>query len=473
MQKTQLNLEQIILSNLITNEKYTADVYPFIKEEYFFDTKERRVFKYFSTFFDEYRSLPDKQVLHIKAQNDATLNETLLAQATEYLEKITHPDYIKENRDLDWLIKTTEKWCQDQAFYLALQEATDGIEDPALRVASQATIRDALSVSFENNLGHDWVDDAELRYEANTKVENKIPFDIDQFNKITNNGFNRKTLNIFIAQTHAGKSLFMCHMATHNLTMGYNVLYLSFELSDIQIGERIDANILDTDIRNLYQGGKSSYMRKIERVKQRKLGKLFIQSWASGTSNINKIRHFIEELKLKKKFTPDIIYIDYLNIIEPRSKIPIYEQISKLAVELRALSFDYDVPVVTVTQVNRSGYGSADVGMDSVSQSYDVASHADFMCALIRTDALKELDQVLVKQLKNRYANMDNFGKFVVGLDVQKMRIYEVSQDFVTATKDKDDEDDASGLENSPFERGLRAEKDNHSKFSKFKGVKM
>lgn len=473
MSKTQVNIEQIILSNLITNEKFTGHVYPFIKEEYFLDVKELRVFKYFSTFFDEYRALPDKQVLYIQAQNDETLNETILAQVIEYLDKITHPDYLKEKKDLDWLVNTTEKWCQDQAFVLALQQATGGITDASLRIASQTIMRDALAVSFQQNLGHDWVDDAELRYDANTKVENKIPFDIEQFNKITNNGFNKKTLNIFIAQTHAGKSLFMCHMATHNLTMGYNVLYLSFELSDLQIGERIDANILDTDMRNLYKGGKNSYLRKIEQAKQKKLGKLYIQSWASGTSNINKIRHFIEELKLKRSFVPDIIYVDYLNIIEPRSKMPIYEQISKLAVELRALAFDYDLPVVTVTQVNRSGYGSADVGMDSVSQSYDVASHADFMCALIRTDALKELDQVLVKQLKNRYANMDTYGKFVVGLDVQKMRIYEVSQDFVTATKDKDDEDDASGLENSAFERGLKAERDNHSKFSKYKGVKI
>ena len=427
-------LETTILKNLIFNEDYARKIIPFLKNEYFSDTIDRIVFQEVNEHINQFKHLPTYESLIINFTESRKLTEEQVRDAVEMIREINAD---KENpTDTDWLIKQTEKFCQDKAIYNAIMKSVKILDDRNNKEDKGAIpkmLSDALGVSFDRSVGHDYIDDSDNRFEFYHRHETKIPFDLDLFNKITKGGLPKKTLNIALAGTGVGKSLFMCHVAGSCLSQGLNVLYITMEMAEERIAERIDANLLNIDIADLNSISKQDYDRKFSALKVNTQGKLIIKEYPTAAASALHFRALLNELQLKKSFKPDIIFIDYLNIcasarIKPGANVNSYSYVKAIAEELRGLAVEFDVPIVSATQTTRSGFTSSDPGLEDTSESFGLPATADFMFALISTEELQQLNQILIKQLKNRYNDPNYFKRFVVGIDRAKMKLYDVEQ---------------------------------------------
>ena len=421
-------IENKILSNLIHVEDYMRKVIPFIKDVYFDNVSEKTIFQEILEFINQYDGLPSKSVLSIEVENRKDLSEDMFKECVTIIDSFTD-----EKVDQTWLVDSTEKWCKERAVYLALMESVkiaDGKDEKKNRDAIPSILSEALSVSFDDHIGHDYFADAESRYEFYHLKEDKIKFDLDMFNKITKGGLPRKTLNIALAGTGVGKSLFMCHQAASCLMEGKNVLYITLEMAEERIAERIDANLFNVDIKSIIELPKPMYDTKVEKITKKTHGQLIIKEYPTASAHAGHFRALLNELHLKKSFTPDIIFIDYLNICSSsRYKGTIvnsYTFVKAIAEELRGLAVEANLPIVSATQTTRSGFGSTDVDLTDTSESFGLPATADFMFALISTEELEALNQIMVKQLKNRYNDPTMFKRFVVGIDRSKMKLYNV-----------------------------------------------
>ena len=427
-------IENKILSNLIFIEDYMRKVIPFIKDVYFDNISEKTIFQEILEFVNEYDGLPSKSVLTIEVENRKDLSEDMFKECVTIIDS-----FSEEKVDQTWLVDSTEKWCKERAVYLALMESVkiaDGKDEKKNRDAIPSILSEALSVSFDDHIGHDYFGDAQSRYEFYHLKEDKIKFDLDMFNKITKGGLPRKTLNIALAGTGVGKSLFMCHQAASCLMEGKNVLYITLEMAEERIAERIDANLFNVDIKSIIELPKPMYDTKVEKIIKKTHGQLIIKEYPTASAHAGHFRALLNELHLKKSFTPDIIFIDYLNICSSsRYKGTIvnsYTFVKAIAEELRGLAVEANLPIVSATQTTRSGFGSTDVDITDTSESFGLPATADFMFALISTEELEELNQIMVKQLKNRYNDPTMFKRFVVGIDRSKMKLYNVEDNAQT-----------------------------------------
>jgi len=437
-------LEYKILSNLIFDEDYVRKVIPFIKEDYFDNLSERVVFSEINNYVTNYDNLPTKSVIGIQIENRNDLSDEIFKQSFEVINNLT-----EEKVDYSWLIDTTEKWCKERAVYLALMESikvADGKDKTKSRDAIPSILSEALSVSFDDHVGHDYFNDADARYDFYHRKEDKIEFDLDMFNKITKGGLPRKTLNIALAGTGVGKSLFMCHQAASCLLQGQNVLYITLEMAEERIAERIDANLFNMDIKTLVDLPKPMYDTKVHKLVNKTRGRLIIKEYPTASAHAGHFKSLLNELSLKKGFSPDIIFIDYLNICSSsRFKGTIvnsYTFVKAIAEELRGLAVEYDVPIVSATQTTRTGYGSSDVELTDTSESFGLPATADFMFALISTEELEEMNQIMVKQLKNRYNDPTMNKRFVVGIDRAKMKLYNLEDSAQMNIVDSGQEED-------------------------------
>jgi replicative DNA helicase len=424
-------VEILILRNLLFNEEYLRKVVPFIKEDYFEDTHQKIIFEEILKFVQEYNEPATKEVLCIEIEKRQDINDNAFKEITQiisYLEDVPS--------EFNWLVDTTEKWCRDRAIYLALMESihiADGNDEKKNRDSIPSILSDALSVSFDTHIGHDYLLDYEARYETYHRKEEKISFDLEYFNKITKGGLPNKTLNIALAGTGVGKSLFMCHVASSVLLQGKNVLYITLEMAEERIAERIDANLLNVPIQEIVELPKQMFDTKVNNLAKKTQGTLIIKEYPTASAHSGHFKSLLNELALKKSFRPDIIFIDYLNICASsryrgNSAVNSYSYIKAIAEELRGLAVEANVPIVSATQTTRSGYGSSDVELTDTSESFGLPATADLMFALISTDDLEGLGQILVKQLKNRYNDPTIHKRFVVGIDRAKMRLYDCEQ---------------------------------------------
>jgi replicative DNA helicase len=424
-------IETTIIRNLIFNEEYARKVIPFIQPEYFQDKSEKIIFEESTKFIVNYGSLITVEALNIEIDNRRDLNETEIKSIGEIISNLD--DFPVEKT---WLLETTEKWCRDRAIYLALMESiqiADGQNSNKGRDSIPHILSEALAVSFDNNIGHDYLQNYEERYEFYHRKEDKIEFDLEYFNKITKGGIPNKTLNIALAGTGVGKSLFMCHMASSVLLQGRNVLYITMEMAEEKIAERIDANLLNVPIQDLVDLPKSTFETKVANLTKKTQGSLIIKEYPTASAHSGHFKALLNELALKKSFSPDIIFIDYLNICassryKGNSNINSYSYIKAIAEELRGLAVEFNVPIVSATQTTRGGFGSSDPELTDTSESFGLPATADFMFALISTEELEELGQIMVKQLKNRYNDPTIYKRFIVGIDRAKMRLYDCEQ---------------------------------------------
>ena len=425
------NVEFLILRNLLHNEEYVRKVIPFVKAEYFEDTKQKVIFEEISKFVGEYNQPATKEILCIEIEKRNDINDSSFKEITDTVAAL-----VDDPADFEWLVNTTEKWCRDRAIYLALLESislADGKDETQNRDAIPTILSDALSVSFDTHIGHDYLNDYEERYESYHRKEDKIEFDLEYFNKITKGGLPNKTLNIALAGTGVGKSLFMCHVASSTLLQGKNVLYITLEMAEEKIAERIDANLLNVAIQDITDLPKQMYETKVTNLAQKTQGTLIIKEYPTASAHSGHFKALLQELALKKSFRPDIIFIDYLNICASsryrgNSTVNSYSYIKAIAEELRGLAVEANLPIVSATQTTRSGFGSSDVELTDTSESFGLPATADLMFALISTEDLEGLNQILVKQLKNRYNDPTIFKRFVVGIDRAKMRLYDCEQ---------------------------------------------
>jgi replicative DNA helicase len=424
-------VEFLILRNLLYNQDYVRKVLPFLKSEYFEDSNQKIIFEEIFSFVREYNRLTTKEVLCIEVEKRKDVNEDSFKQLIHLIECLDDVPV-----EFGWLVDTTEKWCRDRAIYLALMESihiADDKDEKKNRDSIPSILSDALSVSFDNHIGHDYLEDYEQRYESYHKKEDKIEFDLEYFNKITKGGLPNKTLNIALAGTGVGKSLFMCHVASSVLLQGRNVLYITLEMAEERIAERIDANLLNVPIQDIENLPKSIFETKVTNLAKKTQGSLIIKEYPTASAHAGHFKSLLNELALKKSFRPDIIFIDYLNICSSSrfkggSNVNSYTLVKAIAEELRGLAVEFNVPIVSATQTTRSGYGSSDVELTDTSESFGLPATADLMFALISTEELEGLGQILVKQLKNRYAETDKYRRFVLGIDRSKMRLYDVEQ---------------------------------------------
>tara|TARA_Y100000593_G_scaffold23455_1_gene46486 strand:+ start:709 stop:2049 length:1341 start_codon:yes stop_codon:yes gene_type:complete len=419
---------------MIYNENYVRKVLPFLKSEYFHDYSENKIFSSIKSHVEKYNKNPTLEALGIGFSESGELSEDQLENISNIL------SVVESNRDTstnsEWLLDETEKFCQDKAIYNAVMDSIHILEPEGKREVRDRgeipkILSDALSVSFDPNVGHDYFEDFNERYEFYHAKEEKVPFDLKNFNTITKDGLSKKSLNIILAGTGVGKSLFMCHCAASNLNDGKNVLYITLEMAEERIAERIDANLLDVNIQNLSNISKDDYDKKIESRRKRTDGKLIVKEYPTAVAHVGHFRHLLNELHLKKEFRPDIIYIDYINIcssgrVKPSANVNSYTYIKSIAEELRGLAVEYNVPVMSATQTTRTGFSNTDVELTDTSESFGLPATADFMFALTSTEELDELNQIMVKQLKNRYNDPTNLRRFVIGIDRAKMRLYDV-----------------------------------------------
>jgi replicative DNA helicase len=426
-----MRIEQTILKNLIQSEQFTRKVIPFLKPEYFADSSEQLVYDEIKSYFEKYTKSPTLEALLINLDNDTSHSENIITGCKELLGSMP-----EEETPIDWLVDETEKWCKDRAIYIAVMDSIEVIDKKSQRSTGEIPelLKDALSVSFDQHIGHDVLEDAEERWEFYNTEEEKLPFDLEYFNKITKGGLPNKTLNICLAGTGVGKSLFMCHMAASALMMNKNVLYITLEMSEERIAERIDANIMNVPMQDLPEMSKKEYGKKIGRLKSKTQGRLIVKEYPTASAHAGHFRHLLQELEIKKDFKPDIIFIDYLNIcasqrIRPGAGANSYTLVKSIAEELRGVAVEYDVPIMSATQTTRSGFGSTDVGLEDTSESFGLPATADLMFALITSEELEELDQLVVKQLKNRYNDPTIFKRFVIGVDRARMKLYDVEQE--------------------------------------------
>ena len=424
-------IETTILRNLIYDEEFSRKVIPFIQLDYFEQRIERVIFEEISKFIVKYGSSITTEALTIQLEDRDDLNETEIKESRDAVSLFTD-----DKVDNQWLVDTTEKWCRDRAIYLALMESislADGKDDKKGRDAIPSILSDALAVSFDNHIGHDYLEDYEDRYESYHRKEERIEFDLDLFNKITKGGIPNKTLNIALAGTGVGKSLFMCHVASSVLLQGKNVLYITLEMAEEKIAERIDANLLNVNIQNIIDIPKPMFGSKVTNLTRKTQGQLIIKEYPTASAHSGHFKALLNELALKKSFKPDIIFIDYLNICassryRANANVNSYSYIKAIAEELRGLAVEANLPIVSATQTTRSGYGSSDVDLTDTSESFGLPATADLMFALISTEELEGLNQIMVKQLKNRYNDPTIYKRFVVGIDRAKMRLYDCEQ---------------------------------------------
>ena len=426
-------VEFLILRNLLHNEEYLRKTIPFIKPEYFEDNHQKIVFEEIQNFVEKYNKVATKEILCIEVENRNDINDSSFKEVVGLITSLE-----EEVSEFNWLVDTTEKWCRDRAIYLALMESialADGNnnDEKKGRDAIPAILSDALAVSFDTHIGHDYLGDYEKRYETYHRKEDKVEFDLEYFNKITKGGLPNKTLNIALAGTGVGKSLFMCHVASSVLLQGKNVLYITMEMAEEKIAERIDANLLDVAIQNIVDLPKSTFENKVTKLAAKTQGTLIIKEYPTASAHSGHFKALLSELALKKSFRPDIIFIDYLNICASEryragSNVNSYSYIKAIAEELRGLACEANVPIVSATQTTRSGYGSSDVDITDTSESFGLPATADLMFALISSEDLEGLGQIMVKQLKNRYGDPTMNKRFVIGIDRSKMRLYDCEQ---------------------------------------------
>ena len=465
-----MKLEQIILRELIFNEDFSRKVLPFIKKEYFQDRTEKLLFSGIEGYVHKYNKLPPPEALEIGIR-DSKITEEELKGSLETIKILSQSNTdngsgLSKRPDQAWLIENTEKFCQDQAVYNAVLESIQVIEGKSKnheKGAIPKILSDALAVCFDSNVGHDYIEDADTRYDNLHKVEARIPFDLDYFNRITGNGLKKKTLNIIMAGVNVGKTLCMCHFASANLVQGKKVLYITGEMAEEEIALRIDANLLNVSMSDLENIPKDLYEKKVSRVKGTTAGKLIIKEYPTATASASNFRHLLHELNLKKGFVPDIIYVDYLNIfcsarIKAGANVNSYTYVKAIAEELRGLAVEFNLPIVSATQTTRAGSTSTDPGMEDTSESFGLPATADLMLALVSSEDLEALNQIMVKQLKSRYKNKNVTKRFVVGIDYEKMRLYDVSQsaqdDLIdTGTKKKDKPLNTFGNAPSKFDK--------------------
>jgi len=458
--------ELVILKHLINDEDYARRTIPYLKSEYFRERTDKVVYEEIDKFINKYNSLPSKEALVIELDNNSNINDEEFSVCSRLITDLSSDN---EETDKQWLIEKTEKFCQERAIYNAITESISIIDGNQRDEKGKIPelLSDALSVSFDPSVGHDFLDDSDTRYNFYHRVEERLPFDLDYLNKITKGGLPKKSLNIILAGTGVGKSLAMCHFASANLLDGKNVLYITMEMAEEKIAERIDANLLNVTLDELSKLPKAMYDKKIAKVRGNTSGKLIVKEYPTASAGSGHFRHLINELKLKKQFTPDIIYIDYLNIcmssrIRSGAQVNSYTLVKAIAEELRGLAVEYNVPIMSATQTTRSGFSNSDVGLEDTSESFGLPATADFMFALISSEELQELGQMMVKQLKNRYGDPSIYKRFVVGVDRAKMRLFDVEQ---TAQKDvMNEEDDKPVFDTSEF--GSRAKEDDQMKWA-------
>ena len=461
-----MRLEQTILKNLIKDKNYTRKVLPFLKEEYFGNTEDRLLFKEVADFLIKYGEQPTFDALDIEINNIRGTTDDTVKNMRETL-KVLNDDTEKTN--VDWLLDSTEKFCQEKAIYNAITSSLEIMNGKGKleKGAIPSLLSDALSISFDPNVGHDYIDQAQDRYEYYHRVEERIPFDLDYFNKVTKYGIPRKTLNIIMAGVGVGKSLTLCHFASSYINQGKNVLYISMELAEEEVAKRIDANVLNVSMDDLMVLPKDIYQKKIENLKLKTNGKLIVKEYPTASASTVHFRSLLNELNLKKGFVPDVIMVDYLNIcasarIKPGNGVNSYTYIKAIAEELRGLAVEHNVPIWSATQLTRGGYGSTDPDLTDTSESFGLPATADFFVALIVTEQLEQLNQIMVKQLKNRYADPSKYKRDVIGVDKTKMKLYDVEASA------KDIVDTGNDVQPVPLPRGKPEWNKN-----KFKGLKV
>ena len=425
-------IELTILKNLIHDEEYLRKVLPFLESDYFENPSQKMVFEEINFFTAKYNCPITIEALGIEVSNRTDINESSFKDVSILIDRLSE----KVTCEYNWLVNTTEKWCRDRAIYLALMESigiADGQNSKKSQDAIPSILQDALSVSFDNNIGHDYLQNYKERYNFYHKKEEKIEFDLEYFNKITKGGLPNKTLNVALAGTGVGKSLFMCHVASSVLLQGRNVLYITMEMAEERIAERIDANLLNVPIQDLADLPENMFESKINNLISKTTGQLIIKEYPTASAHAGHFRSLINELALKKSFRPDIVFVDYLNICASEryrgnSTVNSYSYIKSIAEELRGLAVETEVPIVSATQTTRSGFGSSDVDLTDTSESFGLPATADLMFALISTDELEGMGQIMVKQLKNRYNDPTVNKRFIIGIDRAKMRLYDCEQ---------------------------------------------
>tara|TARA_B100000035_G_scaffold278802_1_gene257999 strand:- start:1061 stop:2473 length:1413 start_codon:yes stop_codon:yes gene_type:complete len=465
-------IERTTLSNLVWNEPYARKVLPFIKPEYFSDPSERVVFEEISKFIEKYGNQPTKESLSIELDNRKDLSSEQFKKVVEIVETLSDAQV-----DMQWLVETTEKFCKDKAVYNAILSGIQIIEGKDKQHTAEAIpsiLSEALSVAFDQNVGHDYVENGEERFEFYHKKEEKIEFDLDYFNKITKGGLPQKTLNIALAGTGVGKSLFMCHMAASTLMQGKNVLYITLEMAEERIAERIDANLMNITMDDLHELPKKMFTDRLSKIQTKTNGKLIIKEYPTASAHTGHFRSLIKELALKKSFRPDIIFIDYLNIcassrFKGNANVGSYFYIKAIAEELRGLAVENNVPIMSATQTTRGGYASSDIGLEDTSESFGLPATADLMFALISTEDLESLNQIMVKQLKNRYNDPGMNKRFVVGIDRARMKLYDCEQEAQDDIIDSGQEDETPAFDKTTFGVGLGKDKT----YEKFKDLKV
>ena len=428
-----MQMEKVILKSLMKNEKFSRKVLPFLKEEYFVQEEDRILFKEIDQFINKYNAPPSAEALIIEVDSLAKIPED---QAKNLIQTVMEMDADNQETNLDWLINSTEKFCQDKAIYNAMTKSIEIMNDQNGKLnkgAIPSLLQDALAVSFDPNVGHDFLDQYEERYEYYHRVEEKLPFDLDFFNKITKNGVAKKTLNMIMGGVHTGKTLFLCHFSAAYLAMGKNVLYITLEMAPEEISRRIDCNLLNVTFEDLEALSKDMYEKKIKNLKSKTNGKLIIKEYPATSASVLHFRSLLNELNLKKNFVPDVIMIDYINLcassrLKASSASDLYTWVKSISEEVRGMSQATGIPIWSATQLNRSGFASSDPDMTNTSESFGLPATVDFLMVLIATDELRALNQIMVKQLKNRYRDMELDKRFVIGVDKTKMRLYDVEQ---------------------------------------------
>ena len=440
-------IERIILRNLFYNEDFTRKALPFIKSEFFTNHNESTLFGEINEFVNKYKNLPTKETILVELNKRKDLKEEELSEIKTIVNKLDNQEV-----ELQWLLDTTEKFCKDRAVHNAVLEGIqilDGKDKKQNPEAIPTILSNALAVSFDNHIGHDYIDDAEARFEFYHKKEKRFKFDLNYFNRITKGGVPSKTLNIALAGTGVGKSLFMCHAASNWLTQGKNVLYITLEMAEERIAERVDANLFDVTIDDLHAMPKDMYDNKVSKLQKKTIGQLIIKEYPTASAHSGHFRAILNELSLKKTFKPDVVFIDYLNICASSrfkgGNISSYFYIKAIAEELRGLAVEFDVPIFSATQTTRSGFTSTDIGLEDTAESFGLPATADFMFALISNDELDQLNQLKVKQLKNRFGDPSMNRSFIIGVDRSKMRLFDVeasAQNIVDSNQTEDTEEE-------------------------------
>jgi archaellum biogenesis ATPase FlaH len=458
-----MKLEETIVNNLICNEEYSRKALPFLQLDYFTSDTEKQLYKIINAFVETYNKLPTKEVLGVSIEKLKGLTEDQYKALSERVETLEN----LKSEDSSWLIEETEKHCQDRAIYNAIMDSIQIIDNKKTDIGRGAIpelLSTALSVSFDTDIGHDFIENAADRYEYYHRTESKLPFDLEMMNTITKGGLKRKTFNILMAATGIGKSLFMCHFAAANIAQGKNVLYITMEMSEEETAKRVDCNLLNISMDDLDMLPKETYIKKIEKLNTKVMGKLIIKEYPTSSAGSGHFRHLLNELKLKKNFEPDVVYIDYLNIcssarVKLGGSMNSYGYIKAIAEELRALAVEFNVPIVSATQYNRDGYGNSDVDLTNTSESMGITHTADLILALISTEELEDSKQIMIKQLKNRYNDLSAHRRFVVGIERSKMKLHDL------------DNSQQENVHESGFQKGQTPKPDTATKrdFSKLK----